>query len=99
MKFKKGDKVLIRHWDEMIEDGQVKIDSRGNLYEEGTSYTFTSRMRRFCGKAATVAGVNDKEEIKLVIDEFALRGYIFRPWMLEENEIVSTTVIYTGRVD
>ena len=99
MKFKPGDKVLIKSWDEMLEDGQVYCDFRGNLHEDKTNYTFTEKMWRFCGRSATVTEVNDKEEIKLFTDEFGRIGHTFRPWMLEENEIVSTTVIYTGRVD
>ena len=99
MKFKPGDKVLIKSWDEMLEDGQVYCDFRGNLHEDGTSYTFTEEMRRFCGRSATITEVNGKEEIKLFTDEFGRIGHTFRPWMLEADGETITAYIVEGTVD
>lgn len=92
MKFKVGDKVSVKTWNEMLEDEQVHIDAGGNLSEKGTSYSFDTFMKRFCGRMAIILSVNEKNEIKLFFDEFEGVKFLFREWMLKAEE--DTTTVY-----
>ena len=92
MKFNVGDKVRVKPWGEMQNETSVHIDSGGNLTEKGTSYSFTTYMKRFCGRTAIVLSVNEKDEMKLFFDEFEGVNFLFREWMIEPAE--ETTTVY-----
>lgn len=87
MKFKVGDKVSVKTWNEMLENERVQLDHRGDIWETGRSYTFGKRMRRFCGRVAIVREINLNNEIKLCFNEFGDVEFIFRDWMLEPKDI------------
>lgn len=52
MKFKVGDKVRIRQWDDM--EKEFGTDAYGNI---NCSASFSNRMRQLCGKKATISHI------------------------------------------
>lgn len=55
MEFKKGDRVMIRHWDDMAEE--YGVDSDGDIIIDASVSYFDSAMRPLCGAQATVKAV------------------------------------------
>lgn len=53
MDFKKGDKVMIRYWDDMKEE--FGLTPGGGI---DCPYTFVQAMRRFCGQTAYIHNVD-----------------------------------------
>ena len=68
MKYKRGDKVKIRQWDDMA--SEFDIDSSGDI--EIPSFYFTRKMERFCGKIVTIqeklVDLNDIEYYEIIED-------------------------------
>lgn len=54
MKYKVGDKVLIRQWDDMA--NMRKLDSLGNIVDVGEN-SFNREMRKFCGSMLIIKHV------------------------------------------
>lgn len=59
MKYKIGDVVTVRKWEEMAEEYEL-------IYYEDTgecisleNYDFLPQMRKFCGKKVTINGITD----------------------------------------
>ena len=86
MKFNVGDKILVKTWNEMLENERVQLDHRGDLYEKGTSYSFNKDMKKFCGRMAVILSVSEKIEFKLFFDEFEGVEFLFRDWMMEAED-------------
>lgn len=97
MKIRTGDKVFVKAWDEMAESKDVVLDSRGDLREKGTSYSFTKYMKRYCGSAAIVTEISENGEISLFFDGFENTGFKFREWMLEaEDKTIKVFMVTNG---
>lgn len=71
MKYKVGDKVKVRSWEDMKKEFGLMKDGSINTY-----YRFTPFMRKFCGKVVTISEVNSnsyhvKEDVNycLFIDD------------------------------
>lgn len=84
--FKVGDRVVVRDWDDMVNEyglskwGDVKKDSQ-----------FTSGMKHLCGHTATVTAVEKGLSFKIIKldfdDEYGTIGYTFNPWMFNPIDI------------
>lgn len=61
MRFKVGDKVRVREWDDMVKEGAF-VDENGKLHFETTPCRFNSSMRQYCGKIATIKGFRNSEQ-------------------------------------
>lgn len=57
MKYKAGDKVRVRSWEEM--EREFARDTGGNIAVRGDEFLFTKEMRDFCGKEFTVKVVDE----------------------------------------
>ena len=57
MKYKAGDKVRVRSWEEM--EREFGGDTGGNIAVRGDEFLFTKGMREFCGKEFTVKVVDE----------------------------------------
>ena len=57
MKYKAGDKVRVRLWEEM--EREFARDTGGNIAVRGDEFLFTKEMREFCGKEFTVKVVDE----------------------------------------
>ncbi len=86
-KFKVGDRVRIRQWDDM----EKEFGLIGSSYINCACY-FTKAMKYLCGKKALIKGIEDKKVI-LVFDDNCGAGWNFSTDMLEsiKNECI---VIY-----
>ena len=60
MKFKVGDKVKIKSWQEMKEE--FGLDCNGNI---DCNLCFTDSMKKYCGKTATISGINSDGKVEL----------------------------------
>lgn len=58
MKYKVGDKVLIRQWDDMA-NMRSKLNSIGDIEDVGGCY-FTRDMRKFCGSTLIIENVSTR---------------------------------------
>lgn len=91
MKFKVGDRVRVRAWDDMLREFGMK--SNGDI---ACQFTFTGDMRRFCGKVGTITTARPSNGLYyLAIDgeKYAPADYCFSNDMLEavERKVVITT--------
>lgn len=68
MKYKVGDKVKIRKWDDMTSD--FDVDASGDIKLPGIF--FTKEMERFCGKIVTIqeqcVDIDDREYYEILED-------------------------------
>ena len=68
MKYKVGDKVKIRKWDDMA--AEFDVDFSGDI--ETPSFYFTREMEKFCGKIVTIkyqcVDTDDEEYYEIVED-------------------------------
>lgn len=86
MKYKVGDKVRVRQWDDMEKEFGLSIDGNINM----TGWVFTKFMKDFCGKVLVVDGVKEDDFAYLLHNgEF----YYFTDEMLEPVE-ESTEFVY-----
>lgn len=81
-KFKVGDKVRVRNWDDMVKDYGTKYD--GSIC---IGPSFTVSMKEYCGKVITITGINSSGYY--TIDEDIWK---FSDEMLEPA--INTIVIY-----
>jgi hypothetical protein len=79
MKYKVGDKVKVRSWEDM--EKEYGVDSGGFILA-GTVY-FSSDMRKFCGKRVTIRIVIPEESAYFVKGD--MEDYWFTDAMLEGN--------------
>jgi hypothetical protein len=68
-KFKVGDRVRIRQWDDMVREFGLTDD--GHIpFTKTCSTTFVADMKHLCGRTATITSVNyDTEEVDLDFDD------------------------------
>ena len=55
MKYKVGDKVKVREWDDMAKE--FRIDEDGDI-DTGRNCFFVGDMKKFCGKTVTIVASN-----------------------------------------
>lgn len=60
MKFKVGDKVKIKSWEEM--EKEFGLDCAGNI---NCNSCFTGSMKKYCGATATISGIDSDEIVEL----------------------------------
>ena len=62
MRYKVGDKVWIKSWEDLLKVG--KPDKFGNIYfDNGEFAPFISDMEKFCGKKVEILDIEDNEYI------------------------------------
>lgn len=68
-KFKVGDRVRIRQWDDMVKE--FGLTDRGYIpFTKTCATTFTDTMKYLCGRTATITSINyDTEEVALDFDD------------------------------
>ena len=95
MKYKVGDKVKVREWDDMAKE--FVVDGNGDIIGIGL-YFFAKSMKKFCGKTVTINKVNAYSyEINEINGVFA-----FTDEMLESPQLIiehhgRTTVAHIGK--
>lgn len=77
MKFKVGDKVRIKEWNEM--EREFGLTSKGNI---NCMAAFIADMKKVCGKYATVAGINGVR-IYLNIDGMGWTNWVYTEDMIK----------------
>ena len=90
MKYKVGDKVKIRQWDDMA--SEFDVDASGDIELPGIF--FTNEMKKFCGKIVTIqeqcVDIDDDEYYEILEDtehEFSFSDDMF------ENEFVAPILV------
>ena len=90
MKYKVGDKVKVRKWDDMV--SEFDVDYSGDI--ETPSFYFTKEMQRFCGKIVTIkdqgVDIDDVEYYEIMEDtdnEFYFSDDMF------ENEFLNPILV------
>ena len=68
-KFKVGDRVRIRQWDDMVKEFGLTVD--GHIpFTKTCCTTFMDDMKYLCGRTATITSINYKtEEVNLDFDD------------------------------
>ena len=68
-KFKVGDRVRIRQWDDMVKEFGL-IDGYRIPFTKTCGTTFIDSMKRLCGRTATITSIDyDTEEVRLDFDD------------------------------
>ncbi len=62
MRFKNGDRIRIRQWDDM--EKEFGLDSDGDIYV-GDGSSFIQDMKHLCGREATIVDCSNEDEILL----------------------------------
>lgn len=91
-KFKVGDRVRIRQWDDMA--AEFGVDENGSI-RAGGSYDYTPDMKPFCGKLATIDSLLMGLELYNFIDcdEFEMDEWGFETWMLEHADCLYEEIV------
>lgn len=81
MRYKVGDKVRVRQWDDMAKE--FYVNDRGNIFVDG--YYFVNKMKQFCGKVYKVCRTNlYGENSYLLNSEDEIFDCLFTDGMLED---------------
>lgn len=81
MRYKVGDKVRVRQWDDMAKE--FYVNDRGNIFVDG--YYFVNKMKQFCGKVYKVCRTNlYGENSYLLNSEDEIFDWLFTDGMLED---------------
>lgn len=68
-RFKVGDRVRIRQWDDMVKEFGL-LDSGGIPFTKTCGTTFMDDMKHLCGRTATITYINyDTEKVELNFDD------------------------------
>lgn len=68
-KFKVGDRVRIRQWDDMVKEFGI-IDGYKIPFTKTCGTTFVDKMKHLCGRTATITSINyNTEEVDLDFDD------------------------------
>lgn len=73
MKFKVGDKVKIKSWEEMQKEFGLDCDGDINC-----KWRFVDGMKKFCGSTATISAIDSSGEVKLTSTSSNLDFYKWR---------------------
>ena len=82
-KFKVGDKVRIRQWNDMVKEFGTIGD--GSIIDVGPQ--FTESMKKYCGKVITITGINSVGYYTIDEDVWKFCDEMFEP-------VTNTIVIY-----
>lgn len=81
MRYKVGDKVRVRQWDDMAKE--FYVNDRGDIFVGG--YYFVNKMKQFCGKVYKVCRMNlYGENSYLLNSEDEILYWLFTDGMLED---------------
>jgi TATA-box binding protein (TBP) (component of TFIID and TFIIIB) len=86
MKYKDGDKVRIRSWEDM--EKQFGLDRDGDI---NTSACFVKPMRKYCGKMLTISNIRASGNFDMKESE-----YIFSEDEFEKNHIEKIVITADG---
>lgn len=88
MRYKVGDKVRVRQWDDMAKE--FYVNDGGNIFVDG--YYFVNKMKQFCGKVYKVCRTNlYGENSYLLNSEDEIIDWLFTEGMLEDVNSLSYT--------
>lgn len=88
MRYKVGDKVRVRQWDDMAKE--FYVSNGGNIFVDG--YYFVNKMKQFCGKVYKVCRTNLYGENSYLLNlEDETLDWIFTDGMLEDVNSLSYT--------
>lgn len=88
MRYKVGDKVRVRQWDDMAKE--FYVNDGGNIFVGG--YYFVNKMKQFCGKVYKVCRTNlYGENSYLLNSEDEIIDWLFTEGMLEDVNSLSYT--------
>ncbi len=88
MRYKVGDKVRVRQWDDMAKE--FYVNDGGNIFVDG--YYFVNKMKQFCGKVYKVCRTNlHSENSYLLNSEDEIFDWLFTDGMLEDVNSLSYT--------
>ena len=90
MKYKVGDKVKIRKWDDMV--SEFDVDASGDIELPGIF--FTNEMKEFCGKIVTIQERNvdlDGEEYYEILEDTGHK-FSFSDDMFEDDFMASILI-------
>ena len=91
MKYKVGDKVRVRQWDDMVKE--FGTDEAGRINQK-TGCRFTEEMKKFCGGVYEICSV--LERIYLLKDGAKTICWHFTDQMLEDVNLLSYTTDKNG---
>lgn len=74
MKYKVGDKVRVRKWDDMVKE--FGLNWAGGIQKEVNGQSFTSSMKEFCRKEIKIE--------KVYREDYSSNGWLWEDWMLED---------------
>ena len=75
MKFKVGDKVRVKKWEDL--ELEYKVDGDGYIHHDGVA--FNPKMKEYCGKELVIEYIG--------MDEYlCYNGWIWQDWMFEDIE-------------
>ena len=88
MKFKAGDRVRVRKWEDMANDFRTVLNRDKSISDAvNKNISFTTYMEKFCNLRATVYEAKSSNEIYLHFDgDTVLEKYRFSEWMLNPLE-------------
>lgn len=82
-KYKVGDFVRVREWDDMASENQ--IDGDGDIRFNSGGVFFTNEMRKYCGKALKIAAIAKTADCTGYYLETIGKQFIFTDSMLQET--------------
>lgn len=74
MKYKVGDKVRVRQWDDMVKE--FGLNWAGAIQKEVKGQSFTSSMKEFCRKEINIE--------KVYREDYSSNGWLWEDWMFED---------------
>lgn len=95
MKYKVGDKVRVREWQDMAKE--YSVDGNGNIIGIGI-YFFAKSMKKLCGKTVTIKKVHSYGyEINEINDAYSFTDEMFESPQLIIEHHGRTTVAHIGK--
>lgn len=87
MKFKVGDRVRVRKWEDMANDYRTFLKGESIVDAVNERVEFAKYMEKFCELPAIVREVKSPDEINLYfIGDTTPEQYYFSEWMLEDMQ-------------
>ena len=81
MDFQIGDRVIIKSWEEMVEE--FGLDLHGSI---NCDFRFLEDMKFLCGKSGTIVNIEDSDEGKMIyFDEEELDTY---GWIIGKDMVM-----------
>lgn len=90
LKFKIGDRVRIRDWDDMVNDPELKWINGAIYYKTSNRSNFTQEMKHLCGRTATI---EETQGTRVYLTDWSCESgdldWIFDEFMIEKVDDVS----------